>query len=63
MSRELISDVLLWTPSHGRAKVGRPARIYMEQVSAYEDLPKSMDDRDGWRERIRDMRTDGVTWR
>ena len=23
---ELISDVLLWTPSHGRAKAGRPAR-------------------------------------
>ena len=23
---ELISDVFLWTPSHGRAKVGRPAR-------------------------------------
>ena len=23
---ELISDVLLWTPSHGRAKTGRPAR-------------------------------------
>ena len=25
---ELISDVLLWTPSHRRAKVGRPARTY-----------------------------------
>ena len=23
---ELISDILLWTPSHGRAKAGRPAR-------------------------------------
>ena len=23
---ELISDVLLWTPTHGRAKAGRPAR-------------------------------------
>ncbi len=22
---ELIRDVLLWTPTHGRAKVGRPA--------------------------------------
>ena len=22
---ELISDVLLWTPTHGRAKAGRPA--------------------------------------
>ena len=26
---ELISDVLLWTPSHGRAKVGWPARTYL----------------------------------
>ena len=25
---ELISDVFPWTPSHGRAKVGRPARTY-----------------------------------
>ena len=26
---ELISDVLLWTPSYGRAKAGRPARTYV----------------------------------
>ena len=28
---ELISDVLLWTPSHGRVKAGRPARTYIQQ--------------------------------
>ena len=27
---ELISDVLLWTPSHGRAKAGRPARTNIQ---------------------------------
>ena len=27
---ELISDTLLWTPSHGRAKAGRPARTYIQ---------------------------------
>ena len=27
---ELISDVLLWTPTYGRAKAGRPARIYIQ---------------------------------
>ena len=27
---ELISDVLLWTPSHGRIKAGRLARTYIE---------------------------------
>ena len=29
---ELISDVLGWTPSHGRAKAGRPARNYIQQL-------------------------------
>ena len=29
---ELISDVLLWTPTHGCARVGRPARTYIQQL-------------------------------
>ena len=29
---ELISDVLLWIPTHGRAKAGRPARTYIQQL-------------------------------
>ena len=29
----LISDVLLWTPSHGRAKAGRPAETYIQDVA------------------------------
>ena len=29
---ELIRDVLLWTPTHGRAKAGRPARTYIQQL-------------------------------
>ena len=29
---ELISDVLLWTPSYGRAKAGRPAWNYIQQL-------------------------------
>ena len=46
---ELISDVLLWTPSHERAKAGRPARTYIQQLCADmgcspEDLPEAMDD-------------------
>ena len=60
-------DVLLWTPSHGRAKAGRPARTYIQQLCADtecnpEDLPEAMDGRDGWRERDRYIRADGVTW-
>ena len=51
---ELISDILLWTPSHGRAKAGWPARTYIQQLCAgtvcsLEDLPGAMDDKEGWR--------------
>ena len=65
---ELISDVLLWTPSYGRAKAGRPARTYIQQLYAntgcsLEDLYEAIDDREGWRERIREIRADGTTWR
>ena len=47
---ELICDVLLWTPLHGRAKAGLPARTYLQQLCADmgcspEDLPEAMDDR------------------
>ena len=31
---ELIGDVLLWTPSYGRAKVGRPAKTFTQQLCA-----------------------------
>ena len=49
---ELISDVLLWSPSHGQAKAGWPARTYIQQLCADtgcspEDLPEAMDDREG----------------
>ena len=63
---ELISDVLLWTPTCGRAKAGRPARTYIQQLCEHtgcnpEDLPGAMSDRDKWRERVRDIRADGTT--
>ncbi len=63
---ELISDILLWSPSHGGAKAGRPARTYIQQLCADtgcspEDLPEAMDDRKGWRERVRDIRADSTT--
>ncbi len=62
---ELISDVLLWTPSHGRAKAGRPARTDIHQLSADtgcspEDLLKAMDDREGWRGRLRNIRANEI---
>ena len=64
---ELISDVLLWTPTHGRAKAGRPARTYIQQLCedtgcCPEDLPEAMNDREKWRERVRDIRSTSTTW-
>ena len=63
---ELMSDVLLWIPSHGQAKAGRPARTYLQQLCedtecSPEDLPEAMNDRVEWRERVRDIRTGGTT--
>ena len=43
---ELISDVPLWTPAYGQAKVGRPARTYIQQLC--EDTGcRPEDDREG----------------
>ena len=64
---ELISDVFLWTPTYGRAKAWRPARTYIQQLCedtacSPEDLPEAMNDKENWRERVRDIRASGMTW-
>ena len=64
---ELISDVLLWTPTYGQAKAGWPARTYIQQLCENtgwgpEDLPEAMNDREKWREIIKDIRAGGTTW-
>ena len=64
---ELISDVLLWTPTYCRTKAGRPARTYIQQLCEDtgcnpEDLPGAMNDWEKWRERVRDIRAGGTTW-
>ena len=64
---ELISDVLLWTPVYSQAKAGRPARTYIQQLyedmgCSPEDLPEAMNEREKWRERVRDIRAGGTTW-
>ena len=56
---ELISDVLL--------KAGRPARTYIQQLCedtgcGPEDLPEAMNDREKWRERVRDILANGTIW-
>ena len=64
---ELISDVLLWTPTYGQAKAGRPTRTYIQQLCedtgcSPVDLPEAMNDREKWRERVRDIRVSGTIW-
>ena len=62
-----LSDILLWTPSHGRLKVGQPTTTYIQQLSAdrrcsLEDLSVAMDDRDRWQERVREIHASSATW-
>ena len=64
---ELVSDVLLWTPTYGQAKAGRPARTYIQQLCEDtgcnpEDLPEVMNDRKKWREMVKDICAGGMTW-
>ena len=61
---ELISDVLQWTPTQSRAwtYIQQPCE---DMGCSPEDQPEAMNDREGWRERIRDTHADGRTrwWR
>ena len=64
---ELISDVLLWTPTYGRAKIGQSAWTYIEQLCedtgcSPEDLPEAMNDGENWRERVRDICASCTKW-
>ena len=64
---KLISDKLLWTPTYGQAKAGRPARTYIQQLCedtgcSPEDLPEAMNDREKWRERVKNICASGTTW-
>ena len=60
-------DVLLWNPTYGRAKAGRPARTYIQQLCedsgcSPKDKPEAMNDKEKWRERVRDIRASGMIW-
>ena len=63
---ELKRDLLLWTPTYGRAKAGQPARTNIQQLCedtgcSPEDLPEAMNDRGRWRERVRGICACGTT--
>ena len=64
---KLISDVILWTHTYGRAKARQSAQTYIQQLCedtgcSPEDLPEAMNDREKWWERVKDIRTSGTTW-
>ncbi|CAM1300324.1 Uncharacterised protein r2_g1023 [Pycnogonum litorale] len=59
--QELESNLLLCTPRHGRTCVGWPATTYVDQLCEDvkflpNDLPNMMQDRDGWRARVKNIR-------
>ena len=64
---ELISDVLMWTPSHGRTKLGKPARTYIQQFCvdtgySLRYLLEAIDDRNEWRQRVRETCARSASW-
>ena len=51
-------------PAYSKEKAGQPARIYIQQLCedtgcSSEDLSEAMNDREKWRERVRDIRASG----
>ena len=66
-SRDNLIRVLLpWTLTYGRAKAERPAQTYIQQLCedtgcSPEVLPEAINDREKWRERVRDIRASGTT--
>ena len=64
---ELVSDILLWTPCIWPIKSRTTSRTYIQQVCDDtgcnpEDLPEAMNDRETWKERVRDIRAGRTTW-
>ena len=61
MKKELISDILLWTPISEHTGVSLPVRTYVFQLCAdtgcsLEDLLELTDDGDGERKRVNGLR-------
>ena len=58
---ELIADVLLWNPKHGKRSQGRPRKTYIDQLiddtgCSLEELPNAMEDRVGWKKCVNECR-------
>ena len=64
---EVISDLILWSPKHGKRKVGRPNKTFVRQLTddvncELEDLPKLMEDRTLWKDRVKLVRAIRPIW-
>ena len=58
---EVISNVLLWQPSHGKRSRGRPSRNFIDQLTEdtnldVEDLKTAMNDRTTWKDIVKTVR-------
>ena len=58
---EVVIDLILWTPKHGKAKVGRLSKTYTKQLTEdadcqLEDLSRAIEDREYWRGRVNMVR-------
>ena len=58
----LMSDVLLWTPTHGKQKLGRPERSYIDQLADDtgcnpQELDNAMSNKEDWRKRVMQCRS------
>ena len=54
---QVVSDLILWTPNHSKAKVGCPSETFTKQLTGnadcqFEHLTRAMEDREYWRERV-----------
>ena len=58
---ELCSQLLLWEPTHGKRRVGAPAKTYVDLLEddtgiKKEEFQKLMGDRELWRDYVGDIR-------
>ena len=64
--REMASDTILWQPTHGERKRGRPRKTYVDQLMEdtlcnVNELKTAMDDKDEWKKRVKNCRASS-TW-
>jgi len=62
---EIISDTLLWKPSHGYNSVGRPMKTFVDQIMSdtgltIEELPTAMTNRNEWKELVKRIRASSI---